>query len=307
MGDSTSSNSGSSSFKFPRPQLYQGERDGFKCNAWLTSVRRFFVGANITEAQHTLHAVVFLTGSAALWWEGQALTDAGPFVSFEKAFREEFCPARFEDHVRSLLFCIRMESTVVDYIARLRRYMAVLCPPEISNDAHELLNSTAKTCFLNGCPDALRRMLQSLDIANGSKKTVHELCATAEQFDTIYHFSASSPPTAVASGVQQFVTAQSGARLDPMAMEIDNLRIQLNALRQQFRSSGPHPPFRTTPRLSDEERQRLYQRGACFRCRQDGHVSRDCPNRNGRGFNNISSNMGDFPGTLPGNASSGQV
>jgi len=251
MADSAPS--GSSTFKFPRPELYQGERDGFKCTAWLTAVRRFFVGANIPTAQQTLHAVVFLTSSAALWWEGQALTDDAPFSQFERAFKDEFCPAGFDDHVRSLLFSIKLESTVADYIARLRRYMAVLSPANMSDDARLLLNNTAKTCFLNGCPEALRQMLQSLDIASGSQKTVHDLCAAAEQFDTIYHFSASSPTT-VPTGGQQFVAAQSNARSDPMAMEIDNLRVQLNALRQQIRSN-PRPPFRATPRLiSDPEK-----------------------------------------------------
>jgi hypothetical protein len=45
---------------------------------------------------------------------------------------------------------------------------------------------------------------------------------------------------------------------DPDAMEVDNTRL--------------------TP-LTDEERKKLSQEGRCFRCRQQGHMSRDCPKK----------------------------
>ncbi|KAF9991592.1 hypothetical protein BGZ79_004250, partial [Entomortierella chlamydospora] len=223
-----------SNFKFPHPAYYQGVRDGFLCNAWLTSIRRFFVGAQIAADKQTLHAVIFLAGAAALWWEGQPLTDDAPFDKFETAFKTEFCPAGFEAHVRSLLFCIRLETTVADYIARLRKYMAVLCPPNMSDSARTVLEETAKTCFLNGCPVDLRQMLQGLDIAAGGQKTVHELCAAAEGFDTIYNFTTGSPAASL-SGTQPFIAAHSATatQRDPMAMEIDALRLQINALQQQ--------------------------------------------------------------------------
>ncbi|KAF9342735.1 hypothetical protein BGX26_006963 [Mortierella sp. AD094] len=65
---------------------------------------------------------------------------------------------------------------------------------------------------------------------------------------------------------------------NPMTMDIDNLRIQINALQQQLRNrgSGHGSGFRTLPRPTDAQRARLRQRGACFRCRRDGHHVRDC-------------------------------
>ncbi|KAG9319087.1 hypothetical protein KVV02_006987 [Mortierella alpina] len=58
-----------STFRFPHPPFYEGARDGFKCDAWLTTVQRFFVGAKIATEEMTLHAIIFLTGTASLWWE----------------------------------------------------------------------------------------------------------------------------------------------------------------------------------------------------------------------------------------------
>ncbi|KAF9079636.1 hypothetical protein BGX27_006155, partial [Mortierella sp. AM989] len=95
---------------------------------------------------------------------------------------------------------------------------------------------------------------------------------------------------------------------NPMAMDIDNMRIQINALQQQLhnRGSGYSPESRSLPRLNDSERTRLFQRGACFRCRRDDHQACNCPSRNGRSFNNMSSNGGFTPDFMSRNVSGSQ-
>ncbi len=42
------------------------------------------------------------------------------------------------------------------------------------------------------------------------------------------------------------------------------------------RNMGNRPHF---TQLSDEEKQKLRETGACFKCRQKGHISRYCPTR----------------------------
>jgi hypothetical protein len=85
----------SSTFRFPNPPYYEGARDGFKCEAWLTAVQRFFVGAKIAAAEKTLHAIIFLTGTASLWWEAHPLADSAAWADFVEAFRTEFRPTGF--------------------------------------------------------------------------------------------------------------------------------------------------------------------------------------------------------------------
>ncbi|KAF9087009.1 hypothetical protein BGX27_003017, partial [Mortierella sp. AM989] len=101
--------------------------------------------------------------------------------------------------------------------------MTVLCPPDMSDGARKVLEDTARTCFLNGCPVDLHRMLQGLDIAVDNQKTVHELCAAA------------GSPATPSTGMQPFITAHTAATVqhNPMAMEIDAFRLQINALQQQ--------------------------------------------------------------------------
>jgi hypothetical protein len=149
---------------FPKPPVYQGERDGFLCEAWLTAMRRYFIGADIPDIKRTLTAVSYMAAAAALWWEGQALDDLCPWEEFAAAFRSEFSPAGFLDQVRSMLFTIKMTSTVSDYVARTRKYLALLSAGVIHEQARAMLEESAKACFLNGAPLALQQQLLNFQI-----------------------------------------------------------------------------------------------------------------------------------------------
>jgi len=59
-------------------------------------------------------------------------------------------------------------------------------------------------------------------------------------------------------------TYQNQRRHDPNAMDVDASNM------------GNRPCF---TQLSNEEKQKLRDKGACFKCRQTGHISRYCPTR----------------------------
>ncbi|KAF9571049.1 hypothetical protein EC968_001083, partial [Mortierella alpina] len=189
---------GASTFRFPHPPYYEGARDGFKCEAWLTAVQRFFVGAKIAAAEKTLHAIIFLTGTASLWWEAHPLSDYAAWDEFVEAFRTEFRPTGFVDNIRALLFNITFTSTCSEYIQRIRLYRSMLVSPTMSFDARYFLDETVKTCFYNGAPAALHQMLKAFEVSNPAHADLQTLLSTAERFDSIYHFvpdSKSAPAT----------------------------------------------------------------------------------------------------------------
>ncbi|KAG0354144.1 hypothetical protein BGZ54_001826 [Gamsiella multidivaricata] len=293
------------SYRYPSPTAFNGVRDGFACEAWLTTVRRFFIGARISEDSRTVTAVAYLGPTGLLWWDGLQAPDTTPWFQFEELFRAEFRPAGFYDHVRTLLFGIKMSSTVADYVSRTRRYLAILCTNETHPEARIMLEDSAKSCFLAGAPLALRQMLMSLAINSRSPVSIHEMCQAAEQFDTIYNFSLPNrTPTnanhATPTPAHAFLTAHTASLPDPMAMELDNLRLELNALRRQVNNNnGRH----NLAPLNDTERARLRARGACYKCRQDGHMARDC---RGSNMNNLSVAAG-VGSASAGNASSDQA
>lgn len=285
-------------FRFPHPESYTGARDGFLCEIWLTSLNRFFAGARIPDDQRTLHAVIFLTGDAALWWEGHVLTDAAHWDSFSEAFRAAFRPAGFIDLVRTMLFDIKMTSTVSDYVARTRKYLALLCPQDMNPEARLTMELATVSCFLKGAPKNLRQVLETYRLNNHSMTTIHDLCAVAEQFDQIYDYSSTSSSSPGTS-----YHAASSKASSNSAMELDNLRTEVNNLRRMVQSSNPQSGSRL-PRLTDPERARLVRENGCFKCRQLGHHQRDCPQRQ-RAINHIATESTSTAGQ--GNAPSDRV
>jgi len=290
----------SATFRFPQPEHYKGERDGFKCEVWLTAINRFFKGARIPDDQRTLHAAIFLTGDATLWWDGNTLTDDAPWNDFVQSFRSAFQPAGFLDQVRNMLFDIKMTSTVPDYVARTRKYMFFLCPHDMSPEARTTLEQAATSCSLKGAPDDLRQVLLTFKL-NNPTTTIHALCNVAEQFDQIYHYSARSSSTSSSAGLNYTVASTAAAHQSSVAMEIDNLRVEINSLRRAvgYFHRGP----RLQP-LTPAERTRLIRIGECFKCREEGHHARDCPPKKNGAINNIATEGYIAAGHQQGNAPS---
>jgi len=272
----------STNFRFPQPEPYTGVRDGFLCEIWLTAMVRFFVGARITEDQRTLHAVIFLKGDAALWWDGHLLQDSAPWSSFVDAFRAAFRPAGFLDQVRNMLFDIKMTSTVSDYVARVRKYMSILCPNDMNLEARQTLEEATVACFLKGAPKDLRQVLLTYQLNNPQRTTIHDLCSVAEQFDQIWNYAALPSSSSVGSAALSYTVASATAN-SSSAMEIDNinLRYEINAQRRQLQHSGSK-----LPRLSPEERAHLQRINGCYKCRQPGHRHYECPTKI-KGVNHI--------------------
>lgn len=293
------------------PAPYEGQRDGFLCEAWLASLRRFLIAANIPVDQRTLHSVMYLTGTAALWWEGLRLPDCTPIDNFVALFRGAFCPRNFLESVRSELLRITMTSTLGEYVTRFRRYMAVLTPDD--SNGTDSLNSLGRSAFISGLPDDLKRNLYAqLDLNTAPLDTVINV---AEYFDSLNPVRTSAHPPAhapsshwPATSALSTPTAPIGNALprDPMAMELDNLRLELNAVRRQLQNRNQSRSSTQLPRLSSEEREHLRITGGCFRCRGAGHYARECGTRPVP-VNNAHVGTSSAGSSSSGKASSGQV
>ncbi|KAF9989019.1 hypothetical protein BGZ79_005055 [Entomortierella chlamydospora] len=180
---------------------------------------------------------------------------------------------------------------------------------KMQDGARQELEKTARAAFLEGCPQDLRETLLGLEIIHGSTK-FHDLLSAAEQLDRIHHYTLNST-TKTHTTLPPHTAPQQN---DPMAMEIDNLKLQLNAIMVAINNQSqphfrPRPYYRPPPQhsnqyrnpgdklqhLNQNDRNRLMATGGCFRCRQPGHFARNCP-RGYVAYNNIGTQ-----GIQPGN------
>ncbi|KAF8923373.1 hypothetical protein BGZ58_003024 [Dissophora ornata] len=216
----------STTIKFPKPHTFDGSRDGFIVLSWLNALHRYFDGTDIPDNKKTVYAISYLTGGAGLWWEGKGFGHKIPFDTFEREIISEYIPHDFMDHVSNLLVAIKMESTVTEYVARIRQYMNILCSADMHIAAREQLNKTTRSAFLHGCPTELRTLLKGIEISSQSSANLDQILSAAEQYDQLYHFKPeSTSSTSIPTNIHPVPKI-----LNPDAMEIDSLKLQLNAM-----------------------------------------------------------------------------
>ena len=315
--------------KIRAPESYEGERDGFKCEAWLATLRRYLIGAHVPVAERTLHSVMLLKGPAALWWEGLRLPDDSHIDIFVDRFREAFRPRNFIESVRAELLRIKMTSSLAAYVTKFRRLVAVLTP-EGAGALNVAVEEFGRTVFMQGLTPELHRMIfANMQLATAN---IEDVINAAEYYTNF-----------IGTGTSSSSIPPAPPRHNPNDMELDHLAIPgldnhalqvvVNAIRQaqqqqpnhqrQYRPNNQQrsrpnnysqqPWGRTNhnnrnnssnqwahlPPLTPAERQNLIETGGCFKCRKGGH----------QGWQGLCANfIGiDEGASFSGNAPSGQA
>ena len=78
---------------------YDGSEDP---NLWISHVKRVTAANNWEEEQAIMHAMVALTGPAALWLESEG-SDVETLADFKQGLVQRFCGANFSDIVNAQL------------------------------------------------------------------------------------------------------------------------------------------------------------------------------------------------------------
>ena len=190
--------------------------------------------------------------------EGWDSNDEKLWKDFEKDFKSAYTNSTEEQDARSDLRKLRMTGGDLDQYVADHENLVFLAGYEVESDV-------AIEQFTEGLPDGLRVAI--INRSDEVPKTYYEWKTAAEKEQAKWKLIKSTglkKGGGLTERQQKWRSALKGSQTnqnkkrDPDAMDVDNVRL--------------NP-------LTDEERKKFMQEGRCFRCRLQGHMSRDCPKK----------------------------
>ena len=254
----------SRNFRPANPPEVNGPKD---VETFLTQMRTFLYLSEINPTSQTAVAVAsqFLRGDTASWFASkQKLYNdiAGGFGTFNDFAAGLRIATGIRDPVKTArenLANARHRTSVAKYREDFSKWQAYL--PVESSTAH---------AFYRGLKDDIRLLL--VGKCSYTVDSWERIADLAEEMDREkFHArgTTSYRPSATPSG--------------PVPMDLGVVEAKTSYPRSRSSSPAPRP---STPgsrpalkRLTDADRDQLRKEGRCFKCREKGHVSADCPTK----------------------------
>lgn len=246
------------------PTVYKGTSlDARQIQNWVFNMRQYLTLSSATPEQEVICAASYLEDDASIWFQGwfpKALASAGatptrkkiyvPWDQFVEALRAAFLPPDHHRSLRQRLANLRQTGTLAEYIVEFRSIRLSL---DISED--EALDR-----FERG----LRPYTQG-QLALYAPDTVDQAIRMATKIDNAYQV--------VRQATSNRSTTQANNKYSPTTTRNTPTSTTLSVERKTSR--GQDTP--RLGRLTEAERERLRTAGGCFKCRQIGHFSGQCP------------------------------
>jgi hypothetical protein len=241
-----------------QPEKYNGKRDFQVIDNWITSVDSYFAltHAEPPDIYHYLNTI--FTGEAATWFRFLYRNVEPNTVTWEAvrtSVKAYFVPPNYNRRLRDEWAYLRQTTTVSDYYARLT---------QLAMQLGEVEEERLVDKFIRGLKPKTRTEVELRD-----PQTLGDASRIADRFDTIVYQRSSFVPLQPSH--------QEDTRGEPM--QLDTLRTTSTPVHiDGFRTKAqPQPP--KLRKLTNEERAHLRSTNACFKCRKQGHIARECPTK----------------------------
>ena len=247
-----------------QPERYDGNRDFQKIDNWVASMDSYFAitGAEPPLIYHYLNTI--FTNEAATWFRynfGKEDPSTLTWSTVRAALLNYFVRPNHMRRLRDQWAEARQIGTVTEY----HTYLAQIAM-QLGNISEEEFADK----FIRGLKPNTRTELEFRD-----PKTIVEAVKWADTYDA--RFYRKKDNQRYYGSFSSNSSYQDDNRGEPM--QIDVLRtaaddtptsIQIDA----FKTKSQPQKFK---KLTDEERIHLRSIGACFKCRKQGHMARECP------------------------------
>jgi hypothetical protein len=243
-----------------KPSKFTGTRDHATVENWIASVNSYFALTNARPPYVFHYLNTIFAGEAAIWFRYHFKEDKADTLTWEEvreALRSYFIPPNKDRRLQDQWAALRQNSTVEQYISQFCELVMQLP----SMDQKLLLDK-----FMRGLKPKTKIELELKD-----PQDLQQAFRLADRFDTI---------------VYRRNWNNTDKHTD--AAEYDDNRgepMQIDAIRTHpWKKKSPRQTTQSKlPKLSDEERTHLKNLGACYRCRQVGHMARECTSQTGKG------------------------
>ena len=304
------------SIKPNKPSLFDGSN--FRnTDIWLFEVEMFFNASDVHDPQCVPIVVTFLRDVALQWWQAElnkSLTYGDnarlpmTWELFKRAFRSRFMPIEASRTARTMLQNIRQIRSVSDYCARFQKQMALIndmaAADQVEYFVRGLQQNVQKEVVLR-CPPTLDEAMliatryDSLTVLRGGFNNRVGQQSNNRSFQgyspygnnnrsNMSAFNKSSSLTNVPmelgnmqtnntnnnedeSNVHQYLSSNSN--------DGNSSQRSVNVSTAEFNYIQAKQANGRVPGISRDEFQRCRLAGLCLRCKQSGHIARNCNNK----------------------------
>lgn len=243
-----------------KPSTYSGERKHSTLEAFVGSVDSYFALTNCQPPYIYWTLKQLFKDEAATWFRfyfSESKANTLTWETVRSELRSYFTPINYTHQLLDRYTNVRQVTSVDDYTSRFNAIGL-----ELLDNGYALPDAIILDKYVRGLKPQTR-----LQVQLENPQTFHEAIRLATTYDAIRF-------------PKQFEAPRDGSRIQSPFFqpryEAVGEPMQIDALNTN--KSKPRKFQERLTKLSLEERTRLRSIGACFKCREQGHMARECPN-----------------------------
>ena len=238
-------------------------RENENVQTWLFQVDQVFKAKKIEPRQSIYYVVACLKEAALHWYQNQVerAHDEDAFDNlndFAQAIREAFQPPHYQQILRRQLRGLRQKDSVQKYVYEFRNLIGQI---EGMGELDQVMH------FIDGLKQATK-----VEVNYKSPNTLEEAIHAAIAYDTARF----GPARVYLPNTQGY----QGARTKPHHHRDDGGVRPMELDQAQGNRAGGQPNRGPRNQRTPAELETLRREGKCFHCREQGHLSRNCPRKN---------------------------